>query len=38
LFFSSLEGCAKHLKVGISTIWRFKQGRTRLNAKWEILE
>lgn len=38
LFFSSLEGCAKHLKVGMATIWRFKQGRTRLNAKWEILE
>lgn len=38
LFFSSLEGCAKHLKVGIATIWRFKQGRTKLNAVWEILE
>lgn len=38
LFFSSLEGCAKHLKVGIKTIWRFKQGRTKLNAVWEILE
>lgn len=37
LFFSSLEGCAKHLKVGISTIWRFKQGCTKLNQKWEIL-
>ena len=38
LFFSSLESCAKHLKVGISTIWRFKQGHTKLNAVWEILE
>ena len=38
LFFSSLDGCAKHLKVGMATMWRFKQGRTRLNAKWEILE
>lgn len=38
LFFSSLEGCAKYMKVGISTIWRFKQGRTKLNANWEILE
>lgn len=38
LFFSSLEGCAKHLKVGIKTIWRFKQGLTKLNAIWEILE
>ena len=38
LFFSSLESCAKHLKVGMATMWRFKQGRTRLNAKWEILE
>lgn len=38
LFFSSLEGCAKHLKVGMATIWRFKQGRTKLNDNWEILE
>lgn len=38
LFFSSLEGCAKHLKVGKMTMIRFKQGRTKLNANWEILE